>query len=91
MDVIAKFRCNGYDVAKGWGRFPRVRTVHFVPVAPKWNAQENKYEDTENGKFWEASPSGKLELGMVNEDTVKQFDIDEEYYIIITKEKPEGF
>lgn len=82
MAVIAKFRCNGYQVAKDWkGRM--VRTVEFIPVSADEKCPENK-------KFWDATPTGKLELGMVFEEAVKQFDIDQEYYVIITKTKPPG-
>lgn len=38
----------------------------------------------ENTKFWQASPSGKLELGCVNEAASKQFVVGKEYYVDFT-------
>lgn len=42
----------------------------------------------ENTKFWKATPSGRLELGCVNPDAVKQFVIGEEYYVDFTPVRP---
>lgn len=38
----------------------------------------------ENTKFWQASPSGSLELGTVNATAVAQFDIGKEFYVDFT-------
>lgn len=80
-DVICKIKCTGYRVAEGWGKFKRIRTVDFSFVGD--SSEENK-------KFWEASSSGSVEIGVANEDALKHLDIGEEYYMIITKEKPVG-
>lgn len=42
-------------------------------------------EDSENAKFWNATPSGKIEFTCVNEDAVKQFEVGKEYYVDFTK------
>ena len=81
MDIICKIYCSGYRVAQGWGQFPRVRTVDFGFVAN--NSPENK-------KFWEATPSGQIQIGVANEGAMEHFDVGEEYYMVITKTKPEG-
>lgn len=83
VDVICKIKCDGYRVAKGWGQFERIRTVDFSFVTADEKCPENK-------KFWEASPSGKIEIGIANEAALKHLDIGEEYYMIITKTKPAG-
>ena len=81
-NVICKIVCNGYRVAQGYGKFKRVRTVDFTFVSD--NSPENK-------EFWEACPTGKVEIGIANEEALKHLDIGQEYYMIITKEKPPGF
>lgn len=80
MDVICKIKCDGYRVAKDW-KDRMVRTVDFSFVAD--SSEENK-------KFWEATPQGKIEIGFAFEEALKQIDIGEEYYVIITKNKPPG-
>jgi hypothetical protein len=35
----------------------------------------------ENEKFYRYSPSGSIELGTVNEEAAKQFEIGKEYYV----------
>lgn len=35
----------------------------------------------ENTKFWNASPSGKLELGCINLAAAEQFELGKEYYL----------
>lgn len=44
----------------------------------------NNDPDHENTKFWEASPSGELTLGCVNEAASKQFVLGREYYLDFT-------
>jgi hypothetical protein len=41
----------------------------------------------ENTKFWQATPSGKLELGCVNLEAAQFFELNEEYYVTFTKVK----
>jgi len=38
----------------------------------------------ENEKFWDATPLGKIELGIVNPEAVKEFEILKEYYVDFT-------
>ncbi len=38
----------------------------------------------ENSKFWNASPSGSLELGSINPDVFAHLDIGQEFYLDIT-------
>lgn len=44
----------------------------------------NSDPEHENSKFWAASPSGEIRLGTVNAEAVKQFELDQEYYIDFT-------
>ena len=52
-----------------------------IKMAPVYGNGDPNHENT---KFWQASPSGSLELGTVNADAVKQFDIGKEYYVDFT-------
>lgn len=53
----------------------RLYTIHASPV------YGNGDPNHENTKFWTATPSGSLELGMINEETAKLFEIGKEYYV----------
>lgn len=54
-------------------------SLEFYPV------YGNGDPNHENTKFWQASPSGKLELNVVNLEAVKDLEIDNEYYVDFTK------
>ncbi len=81
MEVICKFRLTEWKNSAGSKRVGDKwvdcikSTLTFIPVAD--NSPENKL-------FWESTPSGRLELGMVNEEAVHEFEILKEYYIRIT-------
>jgi len=55
-----------------------MRTVVLSPVFG--NGDPNH----ENTRFWNASPSGRLELGTINPEAWKQFELGKEYYIDLT-------
>lgn len=80
MEVIAKFRLvewkNSASSKKEGDKYVDciLSTLTFIPVAG---------DTPENKLFWEATPSGKLELGMVNEEAVKGFEMLKEYYVTI--------
>lgn len=74
---------------KMWG----IKTYDAIPSAPvfcdiSFMPVYNPDKTTENWKFWNATPSGRLELSVVNKDAVSELVPNEEYYVIITKEKP---
>ncbi len=78
--VIAKFRLSAarttlQDYFEG-GKLvsKKLVTLEFNPVYSSDPAHENK-------KFWDATPSGKIELGMVNQKAVDQFELGKEYYV----------
>lgn len=35
----------------------------------------------ENYRFWQATPTGEIKLGMLNEDVAKAFELGREYYV----------
>ena len=52
------------------------RTVVFHPV----------YGDSEeNKKFFEATPSGEIKLGIINQDAWPFFELDRDYYVTFEK------
>lgn len=93
MAVIARFKVSRfesgmYDKARYEDRDGQkvyvgsdrqeMRTVILHPV----------YSDdpnSENKKFWEASPSGEIKLGTVNQAAWQEFDLDGEYEVIFRK------
>lgn len=92
MKVIAKFRCDEIrqimssvpftkpDGKTGW-KSGEVRTVVLSPVCG--NGDPNH----ENTKFWQASPSGKIEIGCANLPAAEAFELGEEYYVTFSSEK----
>lgn len=88
MSVRAKFKVDEIrrshtsrmiDPAKGYypDNLERVemRTVVMSPV------YTNNDPEHENTKFWNASPSGKLELGTINPEAWRHFELGKEYYV----------
>jgi len=92
MTVRAKFTFDGYesglsqkpdtksDGSRDWNNVTIVekRTLKFSPVFP------NNDPVHENNRFWDASPSGRLELGCINPEAWSQFELGREYYIDFT-------
>lgn len=55
-----------------------MRSLKFSPV------YANNDPEHENSKFWKYTPMGSIELGTVNEEAWKQFEIGKEYYVDFT-------
>ncbi len=60
---------------------PELKIMHTVKMAPVYGNGDPEHE---NSKFWEASPSGALELGTVNPDAVAWMKPGDEVYIDIS-------
>ena len=54
------------------------RTLKFSPV------YGNGDPEHENTKFWSSTPSGHLELGTVNPEAWKHFELGKDYYLDFT-------
>ena len=90
--VRAKFRLNSFTTELH-ARYPQKkadgstdyskpenvekRTLNFTPV-------HSDVEGSENKSFWDASPSGSVQLGVVNPEAWKHFEIGKEYYLDFT-------
>jgi hypothetical protein len=44
--------------------------------------------ESENGQFWQATPQGQVELGIVRESVGNYFDLHGEYYVTFTSANP---
>jgi hypothetical protein len=88
MTVRAKFKVSRIECQSHMARKPggtaneyertEMRTIVLSPV----------YSDdpeSENRKFWNASPSGEIKLGTINPQAWAAFELDGEYYIDFTK------
>lgn len=86
--VRAKFRLNSYTTemqqryskdADGKDVVTPVekRTLNLTPVY-------SNEPGTENKRFWDATPSGSIQLGVVNQAAWDQFQIGKEYYVDFT-------
>lgn len=86
MGVRAKFRLNSYTTElHSGGKYedgkyvegPKVekRTLNFTPVGSSGGASQ------EDKTFWDATPSGSLQMGTVNPEAWQHFEIGKSYYL----------
>ena len=87
--VRAKFRLNSYTTEmhfRSKGARPtdgspwpteqvEKRTLNFTPVYAGADAPE------EDRQFWDATPSGSIQLGVVNQEAWKHFELGKSYYL----------
>lgn len=78
MNVRAKFKYVSYTSQLSHGD-KELRTLTFYPVTS--NSEENK-------KFFEWTPSGKLDLGVLSQYAWGQFELGKEYYLDFTPADP---
>ena len=69
----AKFYVNQIIRTSGWNG----ATIKLQPVYSNDPQHENK-------KFWEATPSGSIELNINNPDAVEEFELGKEYFVDFT-------
>lgn len=93
MSVRAKFKCTGYSASQnstfphkdeaGKPDYTRPETVEMrtVKLSPVYGNSDPNHENT---KFWNASPSGSIELGTVNPAAWQAFEMGKEYYVDFT-------
>ncbi len=76
MTVRAKFVVQSITRQKGWSGNAEVQTIKLNPVSS--GSEEDK-------KFFAATPSGTVELGVVNPDAGNYFELGQAYYLDFTK------
>ena len=90
MPVRAKFKVDSIESTlttkqnketNEWGTV-EMKTLKLSPV---YSSDEN----SENKKFWDASPGGNLSLNCINPEASGYFELGEEYYLDFTKAEKE--
>lgn len=80
MATRAKFRVN--QVVEQ--RYVHLEREEVYSVLVQMNPVYSPDENSENNKFWKASPSGTLSLWINNPEAYKQFKEGQEYYLDFT-------
>lgn len=88
--VRAKFKVQRIELTAGTKRGPDVDDKPFymptvlrtIVLSPVYGNGDPKHENT---KFWEATPTGEIRLGTINETAADLFEMGAEYYIDFTK------
>ena len=76
MTVRAKFKVK--EITQHAYGEQLMKTIKLEPVF------KSNDPNSENSKFWAASPNGEIRLGTLNMDAAAQFEINREYYIDFT-------
>lgn len=89
MTIRAKFKVD--EIRRTRGTAPVVDAsgktsykpceIRSIVLSPVYGNADPNHENT---KFWQASPSGRLELGCVNLEAAQQFELGKEYYLDFT-------
>lgn len=77
MSVRAKFKVN--EITEHAYGNQRMKTIKLQPVF------KSNDPESENSKFWAASPNGEIRLGTLNLNAAAYFEIEAEYYIDFTR------
>jgi len=84
----AKFEVTHIEISKGTKRVEKDGETVYEPCEMKTIKMQPVYHNDEDGhenqKFWEATPTGLFEMGVVNAEAVKMFEVGKEYYIDIS-------
>lgn len=76
MVVRAKFVVD--EVTSTHNGAEELRTIILSPVTRDTN-------NAENSEFWKWTPSGKIEMSVLNLKAAEQFELGAEYYVDFTK------
>jgi hypothetical protein len=77
MTVRAKFKVAGINQVEGWGTGEH-KVLHTITLRPVVGGS------TENDKFYAATPSGEVQLGVVGAVVAGQFEIGKTFYLDFT-------
>lgn len=77
MAVRAKFKCESITRREHWDK-SKGEEIHAIKLSPVISGSE------ENKSFYEATPSGSIELSVIKEEVGKQFELGKEYYVDFT-------
>lgn len=79
MSVIAKFLCTGVEKNKYYKNDPKF--IYNVKLRAVYDSDPN----SENAKFFAATPNGDINLGTVNEEAAEMFEPGEDYEVTFKK------
>jgi hypothetical protein len=77
MSVRAKFKV--HEITEHAYGNQLMKTIKLQPVL------KDSDPDSENSKFWAASPNGEIRLGTINMEAAAQFEINAEFYVDFTR------
>lgn len=78
MSARAKFACVKIERTQYQTGDSEMQTIHLSPV------YGNNDPNHENSKFWKYTPSGTIQLGTINAEAARQFELGKEYYVDFT-------
>lgn len=82
--VRAKFKVTGIERSMGSkledGKYVPAE-IQTVKLSPVYGNNDPAHENT---KFWQATPTGQIQLGCINADAAAAFHLDGEYYVDFT-------
>jgi len=86
MTVRAKFTVTSIERRQSAIWNPETKTatpaeLQTITLAPVYDNGDPNHENT---KFWQASPSGQIQLGTINAAAAAEFELGREYYIDFT-------
>jgi len=72
MSVKAKFKCFEKAITEAGEK---------IKLQPVYDSNP----ESENGKFFKWTPYGSIEMGTVNPEAAKEFEVGKEYYVTFEK------
>lgn len=75
---------NSNETYEGMSKLVTIKMTPVFRTHIKNEKNEWIMSESENTKFWTATPTGKLELGFVNLETANAFELGKEYYLDFT-------
>lgn len=73
--VRAKFKVDAIEMSKSG-----VDTIGTVKLSPVYSNDP----ESENAKFFKWTPSGRIELGVIRQETLERFPLGHEFYVDFT-------
>lgn len=68
------------------GSYTKTRgEIQDVKLSPVYSPDP----ESENRKFWDATPQGSIELGVINQEAWSAFELGKEYYVDFTPAEQE--
>lgn len=82
MLVRAKFKVESITIYDAPWRETGPKQMHTIKLHP---VQAKSDPLSENAKFWDATPTGSIEIGCANPEAAARFEVGREYYVDFTR------